>query len=186
MTFFSGEGALKVGSHSPPPRPRPRPRPGAFESANAAPAPADPAAEPGDKPYLARLVLLVPAEVISLYVAMKPLAANFIDSFGLVCLFLVLLVRMKATTDKGKPEWISVLISVISFGLWVYAVGGQLPLLPDNIDPNVMAVSIAVWTFAVPYFYRGQAPAPAPKPDPDPDPQPPPNPPPAPPQAPVG
>ena len=169
MKFFSGEGALKVGSHS-----RPQscpPRRGNFEAASNVPPP-DTTAEPGDKPYLARLVLLVPAEVISLYIAMKPLAAKFIDGFGLVCLFLVLLVRMKATTDKGKPEWISVLISLVSFGLWVYAVGGQLPLLPDQFDPNVMAVSIAVWTFAVPYFYRGQAPTPAPTPDPDPQPTP--------------
>lgn len=165
MKLFSGQGALKIGA-SPAPLP-PQRRPGGFEAANVTP-PAQ--AEAAEKPYLARLVLLVPAEVISLYIAMKPLAEKFMDAFGLVCLLLVVLVRMKATTDNGKPEWISVIISVISFGLWVYAVGGQLPLLPDTIDANVMAVSIAVWTFAIPYFYRGQTPAPAPLPDPAPAP----------------
>lgn len=132
--------------------------------------PADPAQPPAnppsqaptapDKPYLARLVLLVPAEVISLYVALKQTAAAFLPQFGIVCLLLVILVRWKATTgEDGKPEWGSVLISTLSFGLWIYSVGGSLPWLPAPKDPGVISVAIGVWTFAVPYFYQGGKPA---------------------------
>jgi hypothetical protein len=113
-------------------------------------------APPPEKPYLARLVLLVPAEVISLYVAMKPVAKDFLPSFGLVCLLLVLMVRMKATWADGGPEWGSVGISAVSFGLWIYSTGGSLPWLPAPKDAGVIAVAIAVWTFVVPFFYQGE------------------------------
>ena len=111
---------------------------------------------PPEKPYLARLVLLVPAEVISLYVAMKPAAENFLPTFGLACLLLVILVRMKATWADGGPEWGSVGISAVSFGLWIYSTGGNLPWLPAPTDAGVIAVAIAVWTFVVPFFYQGE------------------------------
>ena len=109
-----------------------------------------------EKPYLARLVLLVPAEVISLYVAMKPAAEKFLPAFGLVCLLLVILVRIKATWADGRPEWGSVSISAVSFGLWVYSTGGSLPWLAPPTDAGVISVAIAVWTFVVPFFYQGE------------------------------
>ncbi|MFD0894289.1 hypothetical protein KBB96_09760 [Luteolibacter ambystomatis] len=156
---LSPPGSLRVGPAAPAPV---RPADPGLEAveppANGAP-PQAPATAP-DKPYLARLVLLVPAEVISLYVALKPTAVNFLPQFGIVCLLLVILVRWKATkgTD-GKAEWGSVVISAISFGLWIYSVGGSLPWLPAPKDAGVIAVAIGVWTFTVPYFYQGAKPA---------------------------
>ncbi|MGC4013371.1 MAG: hypothetical protein QM755_02470 [Luteolibacter sp.] len=142
-------GSLRIG-------PPPPPAPSVLENIPGAPPQPPPAT---DKPYLARLVLLVPAEVISLYVAMKQAAEKFLPAFGLVCLLLVILVRAKATWADGRPEWISVGISAISFSLWIYSVGGALPYLPAPADPGIISVAIAVWTFAVPYFYQGTKPA---------------------------
>jgi hypothetical protein len=138
-------GSLSIGS---PPMPA-RPSTG-FESDVKAPAQVE-------KPYLSRLVLLVPAEVISLYVAFKTAAVNFLPWFGLVCLALVILVRIKATSQEGKPEWGAVFISTVSFGLWVYSTGGTLPGIPAPADPGIISVAIGVWTFVTPYFYQGKS-----------------------------
>lgn len=124
-----------------------------------APAPA-PAAEE-EPPYLARLVLLAPAEVISFHALLKPAAVNFQPWFGLICLVLVFLVRMKATAVGGKPEWRSVWISTGSFALWLYATGGSLPGLPPPADAGIISVAVGVWTFVIPYIYTGAPPDPA-------------------------
>lgn len=108
-----------------------------------------------EKPYLARLVLLVPAEVISFYMMLKASAVNFLPLFGLICLALVILVRVKATAAGGKPEWKGVGISTVSFGLWLYATGGSLPGIPAPADEGIISVLVGVWTFLVPYYYTG-------------------------------
>lgn len=87
---------------------------------------------------------------------MKPAAEKFLPAFGLVCLLLVILVRVKATWEDGRPEWGSVGISAVSFGLWVYSTGGSLPGLPAPADAGMIAVAIAVWTFVIPFFYQGE------------------------------
>ena len=146
----SETGSLRIG-----PLPKSRSSDGqeeAIDNGAAAPPPAP--AEP-EKPYLARLVMLVPAEVISLYVALKPAAEKFLPAFGVICLLLVILVRWKATAGPdGKPEWGGILISTLSFALWIYSVGGSLPWPPPQ-DSGVISVAIGIWTFAVPYFYKG-------------------------------
>ena len=127
------------------------------------PAPAV-AAEPGD-PYFSRLVKLVPAEVLTLYIAFKVVAAGFPGAWALTCLLLVLLVRTVGTKEAGKPiQWIAVVVACVSFVLWTYATGGHLPWLPLPTDPEKVAkaaqgavsVAIGVWTFVVPYFYKGE------------------------------
>lgn len=148
-SFLSQPGALRVapGPSSPVP---------AFEGrleSKSTPPP-----EPG-KPYLARLVLLVPAEVISFYMMLKAAAVNFLPWFGLICLALVILVRVKATAAGGKPEWMGVGISTVSFGLWLYATGGSLPWIPAPADEGIISVMVGVWTFLVPYYYTGTPPA---------------------------
>lgn len=150
--LFLQEGPLRV---APQPRASSSPQSGGLES-HQMPA----AVENDEKPYLARLVLLVPAEVISLYMALKPAAVNFLPWFGLICLALVILVRVKATAVGGRPEWLGVGISTGSFALWLYATGGSLPGLPPPADAGIISVAVGVWIFAVPYFYTGSTPPP--------------------------
>jgi hypothetical protein len=50
----------------------------------------------------------------------------------------------------------AVLVSMVSFVLWVYATDGrflsyELPASP----PGLISVAIGVWTFLIPLFYKG-------------------------------
>src|SRR5436190_21380216 len=105
----------------------------------AAPTP-DPA-----KNYVDRLVKLIPAEIVSVYLvgkagiqaAFPPGApANATQGFisenaywigwTLFCFIAVIVVRAWATSDSKqgvKPEWPAVGIAAISFLIWVYSLG---------------------------------------------------------------
>ncbi len=116
-----------------------------------------PAAPLPSDPYLARLVKLVPSEVVALYLTFKEVAVTWLGIWGLICLVLVVLVRAVATRGKHQPiQFGAVAIACISFVLWVYATGGtilDLPL-PSNV-PGLISVAVGVWTFVVPYIYKG-------------------------------
>ena len=110
----------------------------------------------GDE-YFQRLVKLVPIEVLALYLTFQEIAASWLGVWAVVCLVLVLFVRTVGTHQAGKPiQIVSVLVAAVSFVLWVYATGGHFLQikLPANI-PGVTSVSVGVWTFLVPYFYKG-------------------------------
>lgn len=120
--------------------------------------------EPSD-PYFARLVKLVAAEVLALYIALKAVAAGFPGVWAFICLLLVVLVRTLGTKQAGKPiQWIAVAVACVSFVLWVYATGGQffewkLPTTPEEAAKNAqgaVSAAIGVWTFVVPFFYKGE------------------------------
>jgi hypothetical protein len=123
----------------------------------AAARPRHPAAPLPNDPYLARLVKLVPSEVVALYLTFKEVAVSWLGVWGLICLLLVVLVRAVATGGKHQPIQIgAVAIACVSFVLWVYATGGtilQFPL-PSNV-PGLISVAVGVWTFLVPYIYKG-------------------------------
>jgi len=106
-------------------------------------------------PWLTRLVKLVPAEVVAVYLAGRPLAAEkYAGDWPVACLVLVVLVRAWGTADRRGPQWASVAISVVSFVLWVYAMGGRF--LTWNVDVNLAALAVLVWTTVVPVVWRGE------------------------------
>ncbi len=110
----------------------------------------------GDE-YFQRLVKLVPTEVLALYLTFQEIAESWLGVWSVVCLVLVLFVRTVGTHQVGKPiQIVSVLVAAVSFILWVYATGGHFLqiMLPANI-PGLTSVSVGVWTFLVPHFYRG-------------------------------
>ena len=114
------------------------------------------AGESGD-PYLSRLVKLVPSEVIALYLTFKEVASAWLGIWSVVCLLLVAVARILGTQEKGKSvQGGAVVIALVSFVLWVYATGGTFPglSLPAGM-PGLISVAIGVWTFLVPYFYKG-------------------------------
>jgi hypothetical protein len=105
-------------------------------------------------PWLARLVKLVPAEIVAVYLAGRPLAqARYSGTWPVACLVLVVIVRAWGTSDRRGPQWVSVAISAVSFALWVYAMGGRF--LTYNVDVNLAALGVLVWTTLVPIFWRG-------------------------------
>ncbi len=112
--------------------------------------------EPGDL-YLSRLVKLVPSEVVALYLTFRETAESWIGWWSTVCLLLVIITRTLGTHEAGKRVQVgAVLVSMVSFVLWVYATDGrflsyELPASP----PGLISVAIGVWTFLIPLFYKG-------------------------------
>src|SRR5262249_62359004 len=83
-------------------------------------------AGPAD-PWLTRLVKLVPAEVVAVYLAGRPFAQeHYAGWWPVACLVLTIVVRAGGTSDRRGPPWLSVLLSPVSFVLWGDATGGPL------------------------------------------------------------
>jgi hypothetical protein len=107
----------------------------------------------GDE-YLARLVKLIPSEVIAIYMAGLPLAKSWPGTWSFVCLILVLIARIFGTREPGKNvQWISVAVSFMSFIIWIYASGSFF--FHWTLDQNIAALAVLVWTFLVPFFHKG-------------------------------
>jgi hypothetical protein len=105
--------------------------------------------------YMERLVKLVPSEVIGIFLAGKGYADAWIGTWAAICMVLVLISRIWGTYEKGKPiQWIGVAVSFVSFAIWIYAIGAHILnfVLPDN---GIAYIAVLVWTFIVPYFYKG-------------------------------
>jgi energy-coupling factor transporter transmembrane protein EcfT len=115
-------------------------------------------AEPEQKgdPWLTRLVKLVPSEVIAVYLAGVELAKTWLGIWAFICLLLVFVARTLGTKEQGKPiQWVAVLVSIISFVIWIYATGGEFFNLKLPPDKGIASIAVLLWTFLVPYFYKG-------------------------------
>jgi hypothetical protein len=130
--------------------------PSASRKAAAAPQQGPQPPNGGDE-YLQRLVKLVPSEVLALYISFKEVASTWLGIWAAICLVLVLFVRTVGTRQAGKPiQAIAVVVAMISFILWVYATGGYLFNLPlPSKTPGIISVAVGVWTFLIPYLYKG-------------------------------
>lgn len=111
--------------------------------------------------YLDRLMRMIPGDVVGLYL----LGSGFIpasESIGLlvwaiVCLIAVVILRIKYTQDpptNPDPQWASVVISAISFVIWVYTLGGPFEAW-DLAVPWIGSLLVLAWTFFLPLFYKG-------------------------------
>jgi hypothetical protein len=113
--------------------------------------------------YLDRLLKMIPAEVVSLYLV----GSGFIPEgqgivltiWAVICLIGVVALRAYGTTDpveKKPPDWVHVAISSIAFVIWVYSLGG--PFKAQGLAvPYIGSLLVLAWTFFVPMFYKGPA-----------------------------
>ena len=114
------------------------------------------AASPADglSSWMERLVKLVPAEIIAVYLAGRAYAEAFPGVWPIVCLALLVVVRVWGTREPPRgPQWIAVAVSAVSFVIWVFAIGGSF--LNWSPDSHIAALLVLVWTTLVPVFYRG-------------------------------
>jgi hypothetical protein len=122
-------------------------------SANQAPA----------REYFERLIKMIPAEVVGLYLV----GSGFIPEsqrivlliWTLVCLFGVVAIRIWGTADPSQnnprpPQWPAVFISTVSFALWIYSIGGAFAAYGLS-QPYLASLLVLGWTFFVPIFYKG-------------------------------
>lgn len=105
------------------------------------------------KNWMERLIKLIPSEVVAVYLAGKNLAQEYLIYWSVVCLGVVVVIRIWGTTAPTRgPQFPAVLISAVSYILWVLAIGG----FPERlVPPNLVALSILVWTAIVPVLYKG-------------------------------
>lgn len=112
-----------------------------------------------DDNYFSRLIKLIPAEILTLYTIGH---TNIPDdvvwaevTFGVVCCVMLLISRFNATKDdNNEPQWAAIFVSLFSFMIWLYVESPIFALLDLQID-WLGTISMAVWTFLVPYFYHG-------------------------------
>lgn len=126
--------------------------------AGAAPAPAQPQTQPGDS-YLTRLIKYIPAEIIAVYVLVEGFigaahpggGGNSTGQFKLdpTQQFLVfgafLIATPIYTAIATKMAWAQVIISIVSFAAWAFALGGPfLNLSSYQNEPFIAAIVLPV------------------------------------------
>lgn len=114
---------------------------------------------PSPTPYLAKLVMLIPGEVIGLFVFGKKqiVDAELLSWWAVVCFLALLVIRWKATSEGTKgPQKGAIFISAVSFVLWLYLMGAHLPYatLAPRFDV-VPTLAVALWTTLMPSIYKG-------------------------------
>ena len=120
--------------------------------------------------YLERLLKLIPSDVVGIYIIGRHISNsnNATHWWALICLILVIAIRILATRESKRTstksdqnpnvfsnvQWPTVIISTISFIVWIYTLGDSLPWL--NFFPSwIASLMLLVWTVLVPYLYKG-------------------------------
>ena len=111
--------------------------------------------------YLDRLMRMVPAEVVGLYLVgsgfIPKAQASVLVVWTIICTIGVIVLRAYGTADPEKikpPDWTHVAISTVAFVIWVYTLGG--PFAAYNLAvPYIGSLLVLAWTFFVPIFYKG-------------------------------
>jgi hypothetical protein len=115
--------------------------------------------------YWDRLKNLIPAEVSAFYIAAQGVIPAD-QKIGLwilaaACLvFTAVFIAVQSQTEENNParkypiDWAHVVISCISFAVWVYALGG--PFADAGLYvPWAATLVMMGWTFIVPLLYKG-------------------------------
>lgn len=111
--------------------------------------------------YFERLIKMIPAEVVGLYMVGSGMIPNqrpyALAIWTVICLVGVVAIRAWGTSDTKEqlpPQWTAVLISAVSFLIWVYSLGGPFAAY-GLAEPYIGSLLILAWTFFVPIFYKG-------------------------------
>lgn len=119
-------------------------------------------ADDGFKDYLGRLLKMIPAEIVGVYMIGAGFVpqANAIASavWAVICLGLLVIVRVYGTADpkNGKgPQPVPVFIAVVAFVIWVYSLGGPFAKFDLHV-PYIGSLAVLVWSFVIPIFYPGR------------------------------
>jgi hypothetical protein len=101
-----------------------------------------------------RLVKLVPAEILAVYLAGRSQAGAIHGAWPLVCLALLLVTRVWGTQERGRgPQWSAVAVAAVSFLIWVLALDGRI--LSLAVNPDLASLLVLVWTTLAPMIVRG-------------------------------
>ncbi len=119
--------------------------------------------------YLARILKLIPAEVVALYQGVRGVmetaaAGGDLDAKAWLAwlpwaaFVLVIFVRAWGTRDSSGSwrtvQWGAVAISAVSLVVWIISLGHPIAGVQLG-KPWLGSVLLMVWPFLVPYFYKG-------------------------------
>lgn len=113
-----------------------------------------------DNVYKDRLLKLIPSEIVAAYLVIEGLIPSDAPQAGAVSLIasLILLVLipfyLKRTMSVEKP--VQILFTMVSFVVWVYAVGGPFDHYGLHTD-YIGSVILVLWTLLIPFFYKPSA-----------------------------
>lgn len=118
--------------------------------------------------YLQRLIKLIPGEAVTMHLTIREMIGNQIEKdpslkyVPYVGLLVVLIIRVTGSTvkvanNKRDVEWALVLISAISYFLWVIAIGDLFPPMQCPIESPWVGITIMFWTFLIPFLYKPKA-----------------------------
>lgn len=117
----------------------------------------------GFKEYLERLLKMIPGEIVGLYLignGFIPVEDARLHLIWIgISLLLLIIVRIYGTRDKANhqpPQFKAILISAVSFLIWVYSLGGAFISYQWHY-PVYASLAILVWTFSIPIIYKGSA-----------------------------
>ena len=121
---------------------------------------------PGDD-WGARIAKLIPAEALGLYGSAVALVSTSSPSARLnalwvivaACCLLTTIIRYRGTVDPvtKRPDWAAIGIAIVSFLLWLTAVGK--PTSPIALPDNYLfagPLAALLWGAVVPYIYKGK------------------------------
>jgi len=118
---------------------------------------AEGAAQPQPDDMLTRLVKYIPAEIITAFITIQGIISSTAEppvaAFWILFIALLVLTPLyvwRVTTEPGKPPAVAqILVSTISFVVWVFAIGGPFVYL-SWYQPVYGALILPVFTIAVP------------------------------------
>lgn len=112
-----------------------------------------------------RVVKLIPAEAMTLYGTGYVLLQNgneFSQSLAsallVACILITGMIRFRATKDPqtGRPQWMAILIVIVSFVLWALSVTPGLYQTPEGLDQILPLLTLA-WVALAPSLYTGSS-----------------------------
>lgn len=113
--------------------------------------------------YLSALLKLIPAEVISIYMAIRDSASqhHFLAQWFVLCLITCIIFRAYSNLPgKADSTWRdiqgrSVLVSAIAFFLWAFAIGSEPPIPQVHLDPWLASALAALFGLLAPLLVPG-------------------------------
>ncbi|WP_028314341.1 hypothetical protein [Desulfatibacillum aliphaticivorans] len=102
------------------------------------------------------LIQLIPAEMVSAYIAIQEMAIDCPRHKDVVLLgsALILLIALPFYLFKiqGVVSKRQIVVTMVSFVIWVFSVGGRF-IDPISTDPIWRAAALILWTTFAPMFY---------------------------------
>lgn len=104
--------------------------------------------------YLGKLLKLIPSEVVAVYMAIQGFIPEENAKWGLtivsLLLFIITPLYMRYTQRVTRST--QIVISTLSFVVWLYALGGPFTLW--NVQqPWIASALLVLWTTFVPQFF---------------------------------